>query len=90
MKGLPCGGPDGIAFSSLSLKLQCVKSGWGGGLPQSNPLPAKPAMSFISFAPEASSKLGIKKPLILCMKGLPCGGPDGTRTRDPLRDRQVF
>ena len=66
------------------------KAAWGWVLPQSNPLPAKPAMSFISFAPGASSKLGIKKPLILCMKGLLCGGLDGTRTRDPLRDRQVF
>ena len=39
------------------------KAAWGWVLPQSNPLPAKPAMSFISFAPGASSKLGIKKPL---------------------------
>ena len=61
-EGLYVCGPDGIAFSPLSLKLQCVKSGLRGlGLPQSNPLPAKPAMSFISFAPGASSKLGTKK-----------------------------
>ena len=89
LRGFMRSGRD--CFLSTSAKTSVdQKRPVGVGLPQSNPLPAKPAMSFISFAPGASSKLGIKKPLILCMKGLLCGGLDGTRTRDPLRDRQVF
>ena len=34
--------------------------------------------------------LKIKKPMLINNMGLNSGGTDGTRTRDPLRDRQVF
>jgi len=34
-------GLDGIAFSPLSLKLQCVKSGRGGGLTSGTPEPVE-------------------------------------------------
>ena len=41
MKGFLVCGPDGIAFSPLSLKLQCVKSGRGGGLTSGTPEPVE-------------------------------------------------
>ena len=49
------------------------------------------ALSQLSYTPKISLVLTKEKPLhIKDLQGLLTGGVDGTRTRDPRRDRPVF
>ncbi len=73
--------------------LPALRSGsgpWGGAADHGPSANCVGGCFFWSLAMKASSTAKTKKaPHTLC-EGLVLCGPDGTRTRDPLRDRQVF